>query len=284
MMEERWQRGHAPLPQARDGATAEEVARRCAAAARALLLDAAAKPRLATGKGTTAGGRSDIVTSTDPAIERAVLTILAEAYPDHAVLGEETGRHPGEAEWLWVIDPIDGTRNFSAGIPWVAFNLALYHMGEPRLALTLDAFQDETFYAETGSGTALNGRPVRVTRPERLAETFLGADIGMDDTRGRALLAELHALFPGVQAIRILGTAALGMAYVATGRLDAYIHPSPYAWDFAPGVLLVQEAGGVVTDGTGEPVTLASRSIVAAGPGLQSQLVERFRSVFAVEI
>ncbi len=282
MAKGRSQREQAPLPPARDGATAGEVARRCAAAARALLLEAAVKPRLATGKGTTSGGRSDIVTSTDPAIERAVVTILAEAYPDHPVLGEETGRHPGEAEWLWVIDPIDGTRNFSAGIPWVAFNRALYHQGTPRLALTLDAFQDEVFYAEAGGGTSLNERPVRVTHPERLADTFLGADIGMDDARGRALLAELHSLFPGVQAIRILGTAALGMAYVAAGRLDAYIHPSPYAWDFAPGVLLVQEAGGVVTDGDGEPVTLASRSIVAAGAGVQARVVDRFRSVFAV--
>ena len=282
MAEGSWRRGHAPLPPARDGATARDVVRRCAAAARALLLEAAAKPRLAAGKGFTSGGRSDIVTSTDPAIERAVITILTEAYPDHAVLGEETGQHPGDAEWLWVIDPIDGTRNFSAGIPWVAFNLALYHQGAPHLALTLDAFQGEMFYAEAGRGTLLNERTVRVTQPERLADTFLGVDIGMDDARGRALLAELHNLFPGVQAIRILGTAALGMAYVAAGRLDAYIHPSPYAWDFAPGVLLVREAGGVVTDGTGGPVTLASRSIVAAGAGVQAHVVDQFRSVFAV--
>ncbi len=198
------------------------------------------------------------------------------------MLGEETGRHPGEAEWLWVSDPIDGTRNFSAGIPWVAFNLALYHQRRPRLALTLDPFQGELFYAEAGSGTLLNERPVGVTQPERLADTFLGVDIGMDDGRGRALLAELHRLFPGVQAIRILGTAALGLAYVAAGRLDAYVHPSPYAWDFAPGLLLVEEAGGTVTDGAGGPVTLASRSIVAAGPGVQAQVIEQFRSLFSV--
>lgn len=267
------------LPPARTGECAGAVAHRCAEVAGAMLRAAAAVPRGVVAKGTTSGGRADLVTATDGAIERAVVAILAEAYPDHGVLGEETGAHVREAAWQWVIDPIDGTRNFSTGLPLVAFNLALYQGDTPRLALTLDPFREEVFYAETGRGTTLNGAPVQATAAGRLADTFLGVDIGLDDLRGRALLGILHALFPGVQALRIAGSAALGLAYVAAGRLDAYLHPSPFAWDFAPGVLLVQEAGGSVTELGGGAVTLASRSIIASGGGAHAELVERFREV-----
>jgi myo-inositol-1(or 4)-monophosphatase len=269
------------LPRAQNGATAREVARRCAKAAGEILRAAAERPRTAAEKGTTSGGRSDIVTATDPAIERAVMGILREAYPDHAVLGEETGGHPGEAEWLWVIDPIDGTRNFSAGIPLMAFNLALYGRGEPRLALTYDAFREELFYAEAGCGASLNGEPIQVTTVERVADTFLSADIGLDDGRGRELLGALREIFPGFQSLRLIGTTALGLAYVAAGRFDAYIHPSPQVWDFAPGALLVREAGGVVSEMDGSPLTLASRSIVGSGPGVHGELVARFQQVVA---
>jgi myo-inositol-1(or 4)-monophosphatase len=267
-----------PLPRAADGATAREIAHRCARAA-GEIFRAAGGPQATISKGTTSGGRIDPVTSADPAIERVVTEILLAAYPDHAVLGEETGDHAGEADWQWIIDPIDGTRNFSSGIPWAAFNLALYGRGVPRLALTFDPYHDETFFAESGEGTTVNGRAVRVTEAARLRDAFVGVDIGLEDTRGRALLAVLHDLFPGVQAVRIPGTVALGLAYVAAGRFDAYLHPSPYLWDFAPGELLVREAGGVATEIDGMPLTVASRSIVASGPALHEEMVERFRRV-----
>ncbi|MGD9893955.1 MAG: inositol monophosphatase [Dehalococcoidia bacterium] len=267
-----------PLPRAVDHATAQEIADRCARAA-GDIFRAAGGLQATVSKGTTSGGRSDPVTSVDPAIERVVTEILRAAFPDHAVLGEETGDHAGEADWRWIIDPIDGTRNFSSGIPWTAFNLALYGQGIPRLALTYDPYHDETFYAEAGGGTSVNGAATRVRDVARLRDAFVGIDIGLEDGRGRAILAALHDLFPGVQAVRIPGTVALGLAYVAAGRLDAYLHPSPHLWDFAPGDLLVREAGGVATEIDGAPLTPRSRSIVASGPGLHAELVERFRRV-----
>lgn len=267
-----------PFPIARDGATAGEVAHRCARAA-GEIFRAASGQRAAVAKGTTSGGRSDLVTSADPAIERAVTEILRATYPEHAVLGEEAGGHQGEAEWLWVIDPIDGTRNFSSGIPWAAFNLALYRRDVVRLALTFDPYRDETFYAEAGAGTTVNGEAVRTSGAARLGSAFLGLDLGLEDARGRALLGVLHDLFPGVQALRIPGTAALGLAYVAAGRLDAYLHPSVFVWDFAPGALLVQEAGGVATEMDGAPLTIASRSVAASGAALHAELVERFQVI-----
>ena len=268
-----------PLPRARDGASAREIAERCAVAAAEILRAAAGGSRAALTKGATSGGRNDIITVTDRQIEHAVRAVLADAYPEHAVLGEETGGDAGAAEWLWIVDPIDGTRNFSAGIPWVGFNLALYQSGEPRLALTLDPFRDERFYAEAGAGTSLNGIRVEVTSAGTLQQSFVGLDLGLDDARGRKLLAALQALFPGVQAIRVPGTAALGLAYVAAGRLDAYMHPSAQAWDFAPGVLLVREAGGRVSELSGAPISLASNSVVAAAPGVHAELVAWFRHV-----
>lgn len=267
-----------PLPHAFGGATAREIAYRCARAA-GDIIRAATGPQATVSKGTSSGGRDDPVTSADPAIERVVTEILHAAYPGHAVLGEETGDHAGGPDWQWIIDPIDGTRNFSSGIPWTAFNLALYGHGVPRLALTYDPYHDETFYAESGAGTTVNGTAVQVRDVPRLRDAFVGIDIGLEDTRGRALLAALHDLFPGVQAVRIPGTVALGLAYVAAGRFDAYLHPSPYLWDFAPGELLVREAGGVATEIDGLPLASTSRSIVASGPALHEELVERFRRV-----
>jgi fructose-1,6-bisphosphatase/inositol monophosphatase family enzyme len=255
------------------------VAHRCAAAAATILREASELPRLTYEKGATIGGRSDIVTATDPAIERAVSAILRTAYPDHGLLGEETGGEAGESGWLWVIDPIDGTRNFSRGIPLVFFNLALAYNGRPVLGLTADPLRDEVFYAEAGGGATLNGVPLRAHDAPTLAEAILCVDLGLDDARGRALLMTLHDLFPGVQAVRIVGSAALGLAYVAAGRVDAYIHPSPYAWDLAPGMLLVTEAGGTASQLDGTPLTLGSRSVVASGPAVHAELVERFRHV-----
>ena len=272
------------LPPARDGTSAHAVAHRCAETAGRIIRAAASGALIPEAKGATAGGRRDIVTVTDPAVEHAVVSILAEAYPEHGVLGEETGARSGAGGWLWVIDPIDGTRNFSAGVPWAAFNLALYHDDEPALALTLDPFRDETFYAERGSGTALNGTPVRASDAARLADAVLAFDIGMDDARGRVMLSVLHDLFPGVQALRLPGSVALGLAYVAAGRWDAYVHPTAYVWDFAPGVLLVREAGGLVSHLDGAPITLTGRAVVGAGAGIHAEVIERFGSVSAAAL
>jgi len=264
---------------ARNGASAREIAHRCAAAAAAILREASTLPRLTYEKGETVGGRTDIVTATDPAIERAVSDILRDAYPDHALLGEETGGEAGAGGWLWVIDPIDGTRNFSRGIPLICFNLALAFDGRPVLGLTADPLRGEVFYAEAGYGATLDDAPLRVHDPPAVADAILCLDLGLDDARGRALLMTLHDLFPGVQAVRIAGSAALGLAYVAAGRVDAYIHPSPYAWDIAPGMLLVEEAGGVLSELGGAPLTLGSRSVVASGPAMHEELLDRFRHV-----
>lgn len=268
-----------PLPVARDGATALDVARRCARVAGEMIRSAAAQARLAADKGRSPGGRADIVTATDPAIEGAVTAILRDAFPAHRILGEETGSTPGTSRWLWVVDPIDGTRNFSRGIPLVAFNLALCHDGEPRLGLTYDPFHEELFVAEAGGPATLNGRVLRVTETPRLADALLGFDLGLDDGVGRTLLAALHDLFPNVQGYRIPGSVALGMAYVAAGRLDAYLQPSPFAWDFAPGWLLVRQAGGAVSALDGTPLSLASRSMAASGPVLHEELLARFGGI-----
>jgi myo-inositol-1(or 4)-monophosphatase len=263
------------LPVGTGGVSAREVAHACRDAARRIITDAAALPREVQVKGESAGGRLDIVTATDPAVERAVSAILTDAFPDHGILGEETGGHTAEAEWLWIIDPIDGTKNFNAGVPLVAFNLALWQAGVPRLALTLDVFQDETFYAEASGGTTLNGRPVRVSGAGALNEAILCFDLGLEDGPAQATLAVLRETFPILQGLRLLGTTALGLAWVAAGRWDGYLHPRPSVWDFAPGVLLVQEAGGIVTDFQGGPVTLSSRAVVAAPQGVHGELVQR---------
>jgi myo-inositol-1(or 4)-monophosphatase len=249
-----------------------------------LIREAAARPRLAITKGETSGGRLDIVTATDRAVEVAIVALLRAAYPDHAILGEEGGVREGASGWQWVIDPVDGTRNFGAGLPLFAFNLALCRDGQPRLALTLDPLREETVYAEEGQGATLNGAPVRVAPVERLADAILAVDLGMHDGRARALLGELHTLFPGFQALRCLGSVALGLASLAAGRAGGYVSPSAFAWDYAPGVLLVREAGGTVTELDGSPWSLASRSVVAGPPGVHAELLAHFGSVAAIPL
>lgn len=274
------------LPTARTGESAREVAHRCAEVAHRLIRGGAATRAEVTVKGETPGGRQDIVTATDPAVERAVIAILTEAYPDHAVLGEESGAHAApdrgagrEAEWRWIIDPIDGTRNFAAGIPLVGFNLALYRDTTPALGLTLSPFMEEIFYAEAGGGTRLNGNPVQASRATRVADAILAVDLSYDDAGGKALLQMTAALWPGAAAFRTPGTVALGMAYVAAGRFDIYLHPAAYAWDYAPGVLLIQEAGGIVTDFSGAPLSFARHTLVAAGTTLHPEALALVRAL-----
>ncbi len=213
-------------------------------------------------------GRGNVLTETDLAVERATSAILAREYPRIPVLSEETAPETRSQEWLWVIDPVDGTKNFSRGIPHFCFTIALCHENEPLVGLTLQPLLNEEFAAVCGQGCTLNGRTVRVSGTADLADSIVAVDMGYDDERGRHQLELALHLWPGMQSLRIPGSAALGIAYVAAGRWDIFVHADLQAWDLAAGLLLVREAGGIATDRDGNRATIFSNGLIAATPAV----------------
>ncbi len=255
------------IPSAVSGRSALEVARASARAAGAIALENFRRPQDITVK-----GRGNLMTETDLAMEREIKTTLAREFPAHRILAEETSSDTDTAGWVWVVDPLDGTRNFVSGIPYFSVNIALCLGGDPVVAVTYDPNQDEIFSAEQGAGAWVNDVPAGASGQPSLATSVVSVDVGYDEQRGRSLLRLARELLPDIQTIRISGSAALGLAYAACGRYDLFIHRYLYPWDVAAGILLVQEAGGTITNDRGEPITLDSRSAIAGGPKVHADL------------
>lgn len=256
------------IPASSSGASALDVARRLAREAGERALARFRRPQEVSVK-----GRGNLVTETDLAIECFLTEALLREFPDHRVLSEETAAETDTAGWVWVIDPLDGTRNFVSGIPFFCVNLALCHDGEPIVGVTHDPNHDETFWAERGRGAWVNDRPARASEAPTVQASVLGIDLGYDDRRGKATLRLAHELFPGLQSLRIPGSAALGLAYAACGRYDLFVHHYLFPWDIAPGILLVQEAGGTITQRDGRPATLASETAIAGGSSVHADFL-----------
>src|SRR3989337_2274013 len=255
------------VPLAASGRTAAEVAHACAREAGRIAVAA-----FGARQDVRVKGRGNFLTETDLAAERAILALLREEYPDHAVLAEETARQAPREGWLWVVDPLDGTHNFSRGIPDSATNLALCHDSEPLLGLTYAPATGEEFFAQRGAGLTVNGQPARVSTAERLADCVIGADLGYDDARAARMLELLAEVWP-VQSVRVMGSAALGLAYAACGRYDLFLHHYLYPWDVAAGLVLITEGGGAVRDRDGGPATIDSEGIVAGAPGAVEEML-----------
>jgi fructose-1,6-bisphosphatase/inositol monophosphatase family enzyme len=256
------------LPLSRTGRSALEVARACAGEARQIMLAGFGRVGVSAVK-----GRGNVLTETDLAVEHRVAEVLRGEYPDHALLSEETASETRSDGWLWVVDPLDGTKNFSRGIPHFCFTIALCKDAQPLLGLTLQPILGEEFLALAGQGASLNGQPIRVSDARTVGESIVAVDMGYDDQRARRQLELALHLWPGMQSLRIPGSAALGIAYVAAGRWDLFVHADLYPWDLAAGLLLVREAGGVVSDRDGGPAGLYSRGIVAASPPVHDDFV-----------
>ena len=218
---------------------------------------------------------SDYVSEIDMACERTIIEILREAFPKHQILAEETGlTGPENSQYQWVIDPLDGTTNFIHGFPQYAVSIALKRDGEVIEAVVADPTRNEIFTASRGVGAFLNGRRIRVSKRIALADALVGTGFPFrrnDDVDG--FLKVFRELAPKTSGLRRAGSAALDLAYVAAGRLDAFYEPNLKPWDIAAGSLLVLEAGGLVTDFTGEGNYLATGQIVAGTPKVFGQLL-----------
>jgi myo-inositol-1(or 4)-monophosphatase len=214
---------------------------------------------------------SDFVTQIDKKSESIVIEALLKAFPEHSILAEESGAlNDTGSDFKWIIDPLDGTTNFICGIPHFAVSIALMHKGRLEVGVVIDAAKQEEFTAVRGSGAALNGRRMRVKPSKSLQNTVLATGIPFGENTkldaNARYFQDLQKLTVETAGIRRMGAAALDLAYVAAGRYDGYWEAGINAWDVAAGALLVQEAGGLVSDYHGGQDFLQSRNIVAAGP------------------
>lgn len=226
---------------------------------------------------------NDYVTETDLAAEREILFQLRKAYPDHSFLAEESGGVPLGTQargYQWLIDPLDGTTNFTRGIPHFAVSIACLHDGRIEHAVIIDPIRREEFTATRGSGAQLNGRRLRVSTRAGLKEALLGTGIPFREPASLRLdpyLKTLRELASRSAGIRRAGAASLDLAYVAAGRFDGYWETGLQPWDIAAGALLVQEAGGLISDFDGGNDWLARGDVVAANPKCLKAMLQIIR-------
>ena len=220
----------------------------------------------------TSKDRNDFVTEVDRAAEREIVRIVRRAYPGHGIMAEEGARRAGD-EYEWVIDPLDGTTNYLHGFPFFAVSIGILRRGRPEHAVVYDPLRQEIFTASRGAGATLNDRRIRVRKARSLEGALLGT--GFPPRIGPHLdsyLAMFRSLFQDTAGIRRAGSAALDLAYVAAGRLDGFWEMGLKPWDMAAGALLVQEAGGIVTDLRGGERYLETGHILAATPRVHREM------------
>jgi myo-inositol-1(or 4)-monophosphatase len=224
----------------------------------------------------------DYVTDVDQACEREIINIIHKAYPSHAILGEETGAISGD-DYTWIIDPIDGTRNFIHGFPQFAVSIGVSYKNRMEYGVIYDPMRQELFTATRGKGTQLNERRVRVAKRTQLDECLLATGFPFRHTEEllQAYLKSLAALLPICGDVRRPGAATLDLAYVACGRFDGFWELGLKPWDYAAGVLMIKEAGGLVTDFSGTEEFTKTGNIVAGNPKILKQLLKVVSPVFA---
>ncbi len=235
----------------------------------------------------------DLVTEVDKGSEVMIRNLIQTHFPNHAFLGEE-GVQPGakasdealqkvkDAEYLWIVDPIDGTTNFVHGFPFFSVSIALAHRGELVVGVVYDPSHNELFVAEKGKGAYVKGKRMSVSAEDKLSDSLLATGFPTNvDTSLRTNMKGLQAIHPDVRNIRVAGSAALHLAYVAAGRLSGFWEIGLNSWDMAAGVLLVQESGGKVTDTQGKPYTLDVRHVMATNGKIHQAFQEKLAAAEA---
>ncbi|MCA0758658.1 inositol monophosphatase [Paenibacillus sp. N4] len=237
----------------------------------------------------------DLVTEVDKGSERLIRNLIMTHFPHHSFLGEE-GVEPGpeastkaledvrDAEYLWIVDPIDGTTNFVHGFPFFCVSIALAHKGEVIVGVVYDPMKDELFIAEKGKGAYVHGKRMQVSGEDTLHGSLIATGLPADHQYALPLnLKGIQAIAPKVRNLRITGSAALHMAYVAAGRLSGFWEIGLNSWDLAAGALLIQESGGVVGDTLGQPYHLGVRNVVASNGLIQKELAAALQAAGAAQ-
>jgi len=233
--------------------------------------------RYPAGHDVTVKGYRNIATEVDTAAETVILDLIRARFPDHAILSEEVGGQGIDDGSTWVVDPLDGTTNYARRFPIFCVSIGLLQGREPLIGVIHDPLRDQTFVAERGSGAELNGAPIRVSRVARLDHAVVSLDWGhSDEDRGRTL-GSLNRVAPRCGTVRALGSAALALAYVAAGWLEAYFNLMMKPWDAAAGILLVAEAGGRCTTLEGTPYHVDRPGCLASNGLIHDELLNVIR-------
>jgi myo-inositol-1(or 4)-monophosphatase len=222
-------------------------------------------------------GPNDYVSEVDRAAENAIIEILLEAYPGHAILAEESGREHGakHSEYTWIIDPLDGTTNFLHGFPVYAVSIGLAFRGKVEQAVVYDPTRNDLFFASKGRGAFLNDRRLRVSKRTRITDALIGT--GFPFRKGdnfKRYVKMFEEVMQHCAGLRRPGAAALDLCYVAAGYYDGFFETGLNPWDVAAGSLIITEAGGLIGNFTGEADYLYQREVVAGNPKVYGQLVQ----------
>lgn len=225
--------------------------------------------------------KNDFVTEVDQAAEQSIIDELRRAYPDHAILAEESGHSAGSKqsagdhpEHQWIIDPLDGTTNFIHGFPQYAVSIALQYRGQITQAVVYDPTRNELFTASKGAGAFLNEKRLRVAKRDKLADALIGTGFPYSDLSALdEYMKMFHLMTQKSAGLRRPGAAALDLAYVAAGRLDGFFEKNLKPWDIAAGALLITEAGGIVANFSGESDYLYKGDVIAGSPKVFGQML-----------
>ncbi len=228
--------------------TAKSIARE----AGKLILDCFGRERELTKKGFR-----DFVTDADYAAQNLIVARVREQFPAHGFLAEEEDTTlSDEAEYVWIIDPVDGTTNYSRNIPLFSVSIGVVQAGKPIVGVIYDPMRDELFWGTKGRGAFLNGQSIHVSGIDSLGDAIIGHDWSRPPAMRDVILDKLTQLIHQTRSIRCVGSAAIALGWVASGRLDAYFNPKLSAWDVAAGQLILEEAGGKMSGFQGEPFAL----------------------------
>lgn len=252
------------------GKTPIEAAKDAALAAGELLVE-----RLHEVKRVSFKGRGNVVTDVDLEAERRIFDLLSSEFPSMGLLGEESAGELRRSGYTWIVDPLDGTRNYASGIPVFSVVVALALDGEVVAGVNYDPVRKEMFHADRGRGAFLNDTPIQVSRKAALDECILSVDMSYNNEGARNGLEVVLSLWPGMQTVRVMGSSALALSYAAAGRYDLYFHHQLEPWDQAAGLLLIEEAGGVVTDRTGRRAGLYSDGLVGSSAALHAEFMRK---------
>lgn len=230
------------------------------------------------------GSSHDVVTEIDKTSEELIRRRITENFPNHEILGEEDSYENKQfheqkiidlkkSPFLWVVDPIDGTNNFIQKIPGFVVSIALICNGDLTIGVIYDPLRDEMYWAEKGQGACMNGRKIKVSITESLEESVVGTSFSSDNLIRKRTIESLNIIISKCRTARILGSAALNLAYVASGRLTAFWHYQLNVWDIAAGIIIIRESGGTVTTTCGKLHELSNKTIMASNKIIHEQMV-----------
>ncbi len=228
--------------------------------------------------------KNDYVTEVDKASEKEIIATIKKSYPDHHIIAEESGTLAGNENFTWIIDPLDGTTNYIHQIPHYAISIAFQYKGKLEHGVIFDPIRNELFMASRGEGARLNDRRLRVSNNDNLERAFISTGFPFKNPNQFPIYLKLfEQILPKVGGMRRSGSAALDLAYVAAGRFDAFFELNLKKWDLAAGILMIKEAGGLMSDLQGEEHYFNNGNIIAGNPKMFKSLLQIIRRVMNSE-